>query len=301
MPSSSERSRLVRHDVGGEGEADEGSARHGRLPAIDTHERGGRDVIARLLQRFAHRGGDQSLSGFEVASRLVQPHAGPRLLLDQQERAVADHDGGHGGDGTRLVELGHLGFPSRPAATRSLASRSVYDKKAGTNPASLHERCEAGQRPAPPRFAYFFGAAAGACVRAPSRVRRQVRQRQPAPSRAAAAFLSAAILSAAAFLSAAFLSPCPRPSCRQRPSCPQPSCPLPAVTWRAQPSQERRPEREPPPEQLRRPGPPPWRAPPEREPGRRRSPQMRQRSLQRKACSFRIPSVVWFWFAKLWC
>ena len=87
MPTSSARADVVRDDVAGEREPDEGRARVGRLPAIDADERRRRDSMAGFLERLPHGRGDQRFAGLEVAGGLVETHAGARLLLDERGSA----------------------------------------------------------------------------------------------------------------------------------------------------------------------------------------------------------------------
>src|SRR5256885_1272044 len=84
--------RIVPDNIGGGSKTDERSGRIRRLPAIDAEERGGCDPIARLLHGFAHSGVDKTLARFEMAGRLVQPHAGARLFFYEQKRVFADDD-----------------------------------------------------------------------------------------------------------------------------------------------------------------------------------------------------------------
>ena len=100
--------RIVRHDFTRKCKTNErGSGRHG-LPAIDAHERRGRDAISRLLERFAYRGVHQRFAGLEMTRRLIEADTVPRLFLDQQERAVANDNrrDGHGRPGQLVFTHG---------------------------------------------------------------------------------------------------------------------------------------------------------------------------------------------------
>ena len=96
----------------------------GRLPSIDADERRRIDAPARLPRAFRGGRADDRFAGFDVAGRLVEPQAVARLLLDQQEAAVAldDRRDRHGGTGDADVRAG-LELRDRAGSVHGLRRR----------------------------------------------------------------------------------------------------------------------------------------------------------------------------------
>jgi hypothetical protein len=93
--------RLVRDDLAANAKRMNVAPVSAACHRIDADERGRRDPMAGLLERLAHGRGDERFACLEVAGRLIETYADARLLLDEQERVVAHHDGGDRYDGPR--------------------------------------------------------------------------------------------------------------------------------------------------------------------------------------------------------